>query len=107
LYNHVLSFGLQSLNCGPRVGNFSGKRDAPEHPHHLGHADAAQLFTKALTAELAPRNDPVGPTRFEVVWGVSDSNWPLYDIAHGERAIGYKPEQRSVVPESEWRPAKL
>ena len=45
-----------------------------------------------------------GSVRFEVVWGVSGSNWPLYDLAGTERAIGYVPEQVSHVPEDEWRP---
>ncbi|HIM55802.1 MAG TPA: hypothetical protein EYM39_03775, partial [Candidatus Latescibacteria bacterium] len=36
--------------------------------------------------------------KFEVVFGVSDSDWPLYDLDHGRRAIGYYPQDRSHVP---------
>ena len=45
--------------------------------------------------------------RFHKVFAVSDSNWPMYDLDHGRAAIGYFPSQKSVVPESVWRPAKL
>ena len=45
----------------------------------------------------------MGPVRFEVVWGVSASSWPLYDTADAERAIGFVPTQRSEIPEAEWR----
>ena len=39
--------------------------------------------------------------RHERVFGVSDSNWPLYDIEHGRNAIGYNPKDKSVVPEDQ------
>ena len=28
---------------------------------------------------------------YEVVFGVSAGDWPLYDLEHGRRAIGYSP----------------
>ena len=28
-----------------------------------------------------------------MVYGVSASNWPLYDLEHGKRAVGYFPQQ--------------
>ena len=40
--------------------------------------------------------------KFEIVFGVSGSNWPLYDVEHGKRAIGYEPQDYSEVPEEEW-----
>jgi hypothetical protein len=39
--------------------------------------------------------------KFETVFGVSDSDWPLYDLEHGRRVIGYCPQDRSHVPEDE------
>jgi uronate dehydrogenase len=75
-----------------RIGNFKLERDQPEHPHQLGHADNVRAFDAAITHT---------GSAYEVVFGVSDSDWPLYDLAHGRRAIGYDPQQRSHVPESE------
>ncbi len=40
---------------------------------------------------------------FEVVFGVSDSDWSLYDLEHGREVIGYDPQDRSEVPEEERR----
>lgn len=75
-----------------RIGNFKLERDLPEHPHQLGHADNVSAFESAITH---------AGSAYEVVFGVSDSDWPLYDLDHGRRAIGYKPQQRSNVPEAE------
>ncbi len=77
-------FGVVSV----RIGNFNKDRPVPEHPHQLGHDDCVRLFDAALTAK------DIGHER---VFGVSDSNWPLYDIEHGRKAIGYDPQQRSEV----------
>ena len=43
----------------------------------LGHADCAQVFRQAITHPLTPHpHGPDGPdVKFEVVYGVSDSNW--------------------------------
>ena len=76
-----------------RIGNFKLERDQPEHPHHLSHGDCVQVFEKAITHP---------GVKFEVVFGVSDSNWPLYDLNHGRRAIGYDPGDRAEVPEEDW-----
>jgi uronate dehydrogenase len=75
-----------------RIGNFSGERDLPEHPHHLSHGDAALVFERAITHP---------GVKYEAVFGVSDSNWPLYDLDHGRRAIGYEPQDFADVPENE------
>lgn len=75
-----------------RIGNFSADRDQPEHPHHLSHGDAVRVFEQAV---IHP-----GVT-FEIVFGVSDSNWPLYDLDHGRRAIGYEPQDFADVPEDQ------
>lgn len=73
-----------------RIGNFNLDRDQPEHPHHLSHGDCVRVFEQAL----------VHPgVKFEIVFGVSGSNWPLYDIEHGKKAIGYEPQDYSDVPE--------
>ena len=76
-----------------RIGNFNRDRDQPEHPHHLSHGDAVRLFECAIT---------LPGVRYEVVFGVSDSNWPMYDLDHGRQAIGYDPQDRSEIPEDEW-----
>jgi len=76
-----------------RIGNYNPDRDQPEHPHHLGHLDCVQVFERAITHP---------GVKYEIVFGVSDSNWPLYDLDHGRKAIGYDPQERSELPESEW-----
>ena len=76
-----------------RIGNFKRDRDQPEHPHQLSHGDCARVFERAITHP---------DVKFEVIFGVSDSNWPLYDLEHGRKAIGYNPQNRSEVPEEEW-----
>lgn len=75
-----------------RIGNFKRDRDLPTHPHHLSHGDCIRLFEQAITHP---------GVKFEVVFGVSDSDWPLYDLDHGRRAIGYYPQDRSQVPPEE------
>ena len=75
-----------------RIGNFNLQRDQPEDPHHLSHGDCVRVFEQAI----------VHPgVQYEVVFGVSDSNWPLYDLDHGRKAIDYDPQDRSEVPEEE------
>lgn len=73
-----------------RIGNFSKDRPTPTHPHQLSHDDCVRVFESALTAK------DIGHER---VFGVSDSNWPLYDIEHGRRSVGYDPRDRSDVPQ--------
>ena len=75
-----------------RIGNFNADRDQPEHPHHLSHGDAVRVFEQAVTHP---------GVKYEVVFGVSDSNWPLYDMDHGRRAIGYYPQDFADVPEDQ------
>ena len=76
-----------------RIGNFKLERDQPEHPHHLSHGDCLRVFEQALTHP---------GVKFEIVFGVSGSNWPLYDMEHGKRAIGYEPQDYAEVAEEEW-----
>ena len=76
-----------------RIGNFKLDRDQPEHPHHLSHGDCVRVFEQAL---IHPG------IKFEIVFGVSGSNWPLYDMEHGKRAIGYEPQDFAEVPEENW-----
>jgi nucleoside-diphosphate-sugar epimerase len=75
-----------------RIGNFNRDRDQPAHPHQLSHGDCVQVFEQAITHP---------GVRYEVVFGVSDSDWALYDLEHGRKGIGYDPQDRSVVPEDE------
>lgn len=71
-----------------RIGNFIPERDQPEHPHHLSHGDAVRVFERAVTHP---------GVKFEIVFGVSDSTWPLYDLDHGRQAIRFYPEDRSII----------
>lgn len=71
-----------------RIGNFTLERDRPEHPHHLSHGDAVRVFERAV---IHPG------VKFEIVFGVSDSTWPLYDLDHGRQAIAYHPQNKSVI----------
>ena len=76
-----------------RIGNFKLERDQPEHPHHLSHSDCVRVFEQALTHP---------GVKFEIVFGVSGSNWPLYDMEHGKRVIGYEPQDYADVAKDEW-----
>jgi uronate dehydrogenase len=76
-----------------RIGNFSLERDQPTHPHHLSHGDCVRVFEQALTHP---------EVKYAVVFGVSGSNWPLYDLEHGRQAIGYWPQDFAFVPEDQW-----
>ena len=89
-YMYSARFGLEVVSV--RIGNFHLERDQPEHPHQLSHGDALRVFEQAI---IHPG------VKYEVVFGVSDSNWALYDLEHGRRAIGYDPQDRSDVPEDE------
>ncbi len=75
-----------------RIGNFNSDRDQPEHPHHLSHGDCVRVFERAI---IHPG------VKYEVVFGVSDSDWPLYDLEHGRQAIGYEPGDFAKVPEGQ------
>ena len=85
MYAHRYDMEVVSV----RIGNFKEDRDLPEHPHQLSHGDAARVFERAVTHP---------GVKYEVVFGVSDSNWPMYDLDHGRRAIGYEPQDFSDVP---------
>lgn len=89
-YMYTSRHGLEVV--GVRIGNFNPDRDQPEDPHHLSHGDCVRLFEAAVTHP---------GVEFEVVFGVSDSDWPLYDLDHGRRVIGYHPQDRSIVPEDQ------
>ena len=90
-YSYVQKYDMEIVCV--RIGNFNGERDLPEHPHHLSHGDCVRVFECAIT------HPGVG---YEVVFGVSGSNWPLYDMEHGKRVIGYEPQDIAIVPEEEW-----
>jgi uronate dehydrogenase len=89
MYSHL--HGMEVVCV--RIGNFKLRRDQPRHPNHLSHGDAVRVFERAIVAP---------DVSFEIVFGVSDSNWPLYDLEHGRRTIGYYPADRSYVPQEEW-----
>ena len=87
-YLYASQYGLEVVAV--RIGNFHADRDQPEHPHHLSHGDSIRVFEKAVTHP--------GVT-FEIVFGVSDSSYPLYDLEHGRKVLDYHPQDRS-----EWNP---
>ena len=89
-YMYSTRFDMEAVSI--RIGNFKIDRDQPEHPHHLSHGDCVRVFEQAITHP---------GVEFEVVFGVSDSDWPLYDLDHGRKAIGYYPLDRSQVAEEE------
>ena len=102
-YSYAQQYGMGVVCC--RIGNFSRDRDQPTHPHHLGWHDCGEVFTQAITHKLAPVVHAGGKTthegkevRFYKVFAVSDSTWPMYDLDHGRRVIGYYPQQKSEVP---------
>jgi NAD+ dependent glucose-6-phosphate dehydrogenase len=100
-YHYATTHGM-SVVC-VRIGNFSAERPEPSHPHQLGHGDCVFLFRHAATHPLAAPGahraaKDRGGVRFEVFYGVSASEWPLYDMQHGREAIGYWPMQRSEPP---------
>jgi nucleoside-diphosphate-sugar epimerase len=102
-YSYAQQYGIGVVCC--RIGNFSRERDQPVHPHHLGWHDCGEVFIQAVTHPLAPITHVGGKTthngkevRFYKVFAVSDSTWPMYDLDHGRRVIGYFPTQKSEVP---------
>ncbi len=86
-YMYHALFGMQFVAV--RIGNCKPERPLPRDPHQISHRDAVRIFEQAITYPWV---------KFEVVFGVSDSNWPRYDVDHGRRAIGYHPQDRSYVP---------
>ncbi len=81
-YMYASRFGLECVSV--RIGNVRADRPHAEHPHHLSHADLVRVFERAV---LHPN------VQNEVVFGVSAGDWPLYDLDHGRRVIGYDPKQ--------------
>ncbi|MXX04333.1 MAG: NAD(P)-dependent oxidoreductase, partial [Gemmatimonadetes bacterium] len=74
-YMYAVRFDMEVVCV--RIGNFQKQRDLPGHPHHLSHGDAVRVFERAVIHPCV---------RFEVVFGVSDSTWDLYDLDHGRQA---------------------
>jgi len=86
---YTLKQGLETV--GVRIGNLKAERPVPEdQPKHLSHGDCVRLFERAI---IHP------DVEWELVYGVSDCNWKLYDLEHGFEAIGYYPQDSSFVPE--------
>ena len=73
-----------------RIGKFNRNGPPPEHPHHLSRGDAVRVFEQAITHP---------GVKYEVVYGVSDSTWPRYDLDHGRRVLEYYPQDKS-----DWKP---
>jgi len=83
-YMYASRFDMEFVSV--RIGNFKRDRPYPEHPHQLSHADAVRVFEQAVTHP---------GVKFEIVFGVSDSTWKLYDLEHGQKVIGYQPQDKS------------
>ena len=90
-YMYATRFGMEVVSV--RIGNFKRERDHPEHPHQLSHGDCVRVFERAL---IHPN------ISYEIVFGVSDSNWPMYDLDHGRNVLGYEPQDRSEIPPEDW-----
>ena len=86
-YMYAIQFDMEFVAV--RIGNFKKDRPIPEHPHQLSHADTVRVFEQAV---IHPG------VKFEVVFGVSDSTWDLYDVEHGQIVLDYHPQDRSDVP---------
>lgn len=85
-YMYASRFDMEFVSV--RIGNFKRDRPHPEHPHQLSHADAVRVFEQAVTHP---------GVKLEIVFGVSDSTWQLYDLEHGRKVIGYHPQDKSEV----------
>lgn len=90
-YSYAYEYDMEFVCV--RIGNFNPNRPKPEHPHHLSAGDCVRVFEQAITHP---------GVKFAVVFGVSASNWPLYDLEHGRRVIGYVPQDVSFVPPEQW-----
>ena len=113
-YSYAHEYGMGVVAC--RIGNFSRDRDQPTHPHELGWHDCGEVFCQAIVHPLPPTLHPGGRTthgfqrsggpsevRFHIVFAVSDSTWPMYDLEHGKETIGYFPSQKSIVDPTLWQ----
>ena len=87
-YRYHAEHGLEFVSV--RVGSFRAQQKDTRHPHDLSHGDAVRVFEAALTHP---------GVSFEIVFGVSDAAWPLYDLDHGRRVIGYYPQDRCELTE--------
>ena len=71
-----------------RIGRIDRNSGAPKHPHDLSPGDAVRVFERAV----------VHPgVKYEIVFGVSDSTWNLYDLDHGRQVIQYYPQDKSQI----------
>jgi len=92
-YMYSVRFGMEVVAV--RIGTFRREPEPMPDPTWLSHRDAVQLFRRPITHP---------GVKYQVVFGVSDSNWPLYNIEHGRQAIGYCPQDHSEVTEQGWQP---
>lgn len=81
-YMYATQFDLECVSV--RIGNVRADRPQADHPHHLCHVDLVRVFERAI---IHPG------LKYEVVFGVSGGDWPLYDMEHGRRVIGYEPSK--------------
>jgi len=88
---YATSHGLEVIAV--RIGYLSRELIKPRHPHHLSHGDAVRLFERCISHP---------GVRFEIVFGVSNSTYELYDLEHGRRVLDFHPQDRSY-----WRPSIL
>ncbi|MBM3934914.1 MAG: NAD(P)-dependent oxidoreductase [SAR202 cluster bacterium] len=83
-------YGLSVVSV--RIGSIDPEEQELNHPHILSHRDCVAVFEAAIKYRGG---------KHERVFGVSDSNWLLYDVENGRKTIGYYPKDKSIVPESE------
>lgn len=84
-YLYSTEHGLEVVAI--RIGLFKPSQPVPTHAHHLGRRDLVRVFEQALTHPNV---------KFEIVFGVSDSTQPLYDLDHGRRVLSFHPTQKST-----------
>ena len=85
-YSKYHGIGFVSVRIGRIAGDDTGIN--PTQPHDLTYADAVRVFERAV---VHPK------VKYEIVYGVSDSSWELYDLDHGRRVINYYPQDKSYT----------
>lgn len=73
-----------------RIGTVNPHNSPARSVRHFAtwcsHRDLAQLVDRCLSARHLG---------FEIFYGVSDNRWRFWDIAHAERAVGFRPQDNA------------
>ena len=82
-YMYSTNYGLEFVAV--RIGGLVDGQSGLKQPEHLTRSDAVRVFEQAVTHP---------GVKYEIVFGVSDSTWPLLDLEHGKKAIRYFPQDK-------------